>query len=195
MINIKLPTVETERLILREIMVKDAADMFEYASDKENCFYRSSPLHQTIEDTVNVINEKYLKRPSKGIPIGYAITLKDNGKMIGVVDVDSVIYNDIGEVGFTINKEYWGKGFAKEACEKLIEVCFNELGLRKILARHNILNIGSQRVIEKLGFVYEGRMRKLLADRDGIYSDHLFYSILKEEYKSKGESDEKRIST
>ncbi len=182
MLNIKLPVVETERLILRELMIEDAADMFEYASDQENCEFLQFPLHENINNTKEVITNIFLQRPNQGIPIGYAITLKNDGKMIGVIDFHSIRYGDVGEIGYVINKKYWNQGYVTEACKKIIEVGFNSVGLRIIQISHHVDNIGSRKVIEKCGFIYEGTNRKYLSGPTGEYGDHPFYSILKEEY-------------
>lgn len=182
MLNLNLPNTETEHLLLREIAVRDADDMFEYASDPENCFFVSFPLHRSVENTREIITNVFLNRNSNGVPNAYAIVCKTDGKMIGTCDFHRIYNGDIGEIGFIISKKYWGRGYASEACLKTMAIGFEYIGLRRIEVCHSVDNIGSGRVIQKCGFIYEGTKRRFLKNGAGVFTDHPFYSLLREEY-------------
>lgn len=63
---------------------------------------------------------------------------------------------DNAEIGYTLNKKYWGKGIIPEACQALLELGFEELNLVRIYAYHDVENPNSGRVMEKIGMKKEG---------------------------------------
>jgi len=186
MLNCIIPVVETERLILRPITIDDAESMFEYASDFETTKLLTFPIHKTIEDSIYAIETFFLPRAAKGIPEAYALVLKETNQMIGTCDIHSIIGVDTGEVGYVLNKNYWGRGLITEALKKLIEVSFINIGIRRLQIRHHIDNIGSQRVCEKTDFRLEGTLRQQMKEKDNSYGDYKIYSILSNEFE-KGE--------
>src|SRR5699024_4119450 len=98
-----LPTLYTERLILRKVMITDVNDMYVYASDKEVSKYVTWDTHQSVIDTkeyVNVLLEKYDNMQVAP----WAIELKETGKMIGTIDFVSWQPNHrIAEIGYVIS--------------------------------------------------------------------------------------------
>lgn len=183
MLKLEMPSVETKRLLLRKIQESDASDMFEYASDLKTIEWLTFPRHESVEDSLKVIQDFFLKRVENGIPSGYCLVLKENNKMIGTCDFAQILRFDSAEIGYVLNRQYWNQGYMSEACLKLIEMSFDYVGLRRLEILHSVHNIASQRVIEKCGFVYEGLKRKYAPNSKGEYYDHKCYSLLKEEYK------------
>ena len=183
MLKLNMPTVETERLILRNIEEGDAEDMYEYASDDETIFWLSFPKHRSIEDSRQVIRDLFMTRVEHGNPSGYCLVLKENNKMIGCCDIAEVDRFGSGNIGYVINKEYWNQGYATEACLKLIEVAFEYVGFHRLEIAHAVGNLRSKKVIEKCGFVFEGIKRKYVPIHDGTYHDCMIYSLLKEDYE------------
>ena len=82
----------------------------------------------------------------------------------------------IGEVGFVLTEQAQGKGFAREALQLLIDYGFNELGLNKLMAICSVNNAGSYQLLEKAGFIREGRLAQnaLIA---GQYIDDYVYGL------------------
>ena len=91
------------------------------------------------------------------------------------------IINRIGEIAYIVNPDYWGKGIATEAAKLLIEFGFKELNLHRNYAKCDTRNIGSDKVLGKIGMTMEGRMREDLLIKDG-WRDSLLYSILEHEW-------------
>ena len=147
--------------------------------------------HQNLEVTKEIIQKHFLSKPSLNLPQSYAIVLKETNKMIGCCDFHTIIANDIGEIGYVLNKKYWCKGYVTEACRKLIEIGFEVLELRRIYIRHHRENIQSKRVIEKCGFIYEGIQREAKKNKDGTYSDLICYSLLRSDYITNKKFEEK----
>ncbi len=83
----------------------------------------------------------------------------------------------IAEVWYKLHSNFWGKGYATECLNRILEFGFGELGLHRIEAGCAVENLGSIRVLEKAGMTREGRKRKVLPLKDG-WSDNFHYAIL-----------------
>ncbi|QIK69900.1 GNAT family N-acetyltransferase [Erysipelothrix sp. HDW6C] len=177
-----IPEIETNRLLLRALNPSDAADMYEYASDAETTYYLSFDAHQSIQDSEYAIREIFMKRPENESPESFAIVLKDSGKMIGTCDFWKVAGDETYEMGYILNKSYWGKGIMSEAARAVLKFAFNDFGVRRMVLRHHADNVGSRKVAIKQGFVYEGTTRRV-TKLENRYVDLLIYSILDEEFK------------
>ena len=183
---INIPVVDCGGFTLRAIKFEDADDMFEYASDDEVTAKLSWPSHKNVDETKRIIVNHFLSRPMVGIPIAYAVVLNENNKMIGTCDFWHIDFrNGYGEIGYVINKNYWGRGITTIALKELIKFGFEYLGLERVQIAHATDNPASQRVIEKCDFRLEGRLRNVELRKTGKFTDHKIYSILKDEYFSR----------
>lgn len=178
----KIPILETQRLILRPVSILDVKDMYEYASDFEVVENVTFPVHDSLDVTSKTIENVFLNRPEKGNPEAFAIVLKDSGKMIGTCDFFKGYGDDTFEMGYILNKFFWRQGLMYEAAKEVLRYAFEDYGVRRMIIRHHSENIKSQGLIEKLGFIYEGEMRKAIRNKHNGYSNLKFYSLLKEEY-------------
>ncbi|MFL2105505.1 GNAT family N-acetyltransferase [Desemzia sp. FAM 23991] len=170
--------IDGERIRLRPIRLSDAEDMYEYASDAETTKYVFE-THKSLEDTKENIAKYFLASP-----LGkFAIELKDTHKMIGTIDLRVDEKDKKAEMGYTLNKGYWGKGYTTEAAKLMLQLGFQELELQRILAVHDERNPASGRVMEKLGMICEGTLRNNRFVKEESVTDKM-YSILKEEYFS-----------
>jgi ribosomal-protein-alanine N-acetyltransferase len=175
-----LPTLYTERLILRKLTLDDAKDLFEFASDPEVAKYVSWEPHRSIEDSINLIkftHERYEKREG----IIWGIVYRENNKVIGTCDISPAIKHFRAEIAYAISRDYWGKGLMTEAVKEAIKFGFEKMNLNRIQAMCIPENIGSYRVMEKVGMKYEGLIREYLYIK-GKFQDLKLYSILRIEY-------------
>ncbi|NCC55092.1 MAG: N-acetyltransferase, partial [Erysipelotrichia bacterium] len=85
-------------------------------------------------------------------------------------------------LGYWLGKAYWGKGIVVEAGEELLRFAFEECDVKMISVSHFDFNMQSKRVIEKLGFQYEGVLRESYRLYTGEMIDEVCYSLKKEEY-------------
>ncbi len=177
----KIPTVVTDRLLLRKISIIDLYDVFEYASDPEVSKYLMWYPHKTINYTKEYL--KYLgKMYRKAMFYDWGIIY--NGKMIGTVGFSSFdIKNNAAEVGYVLNRKFWGNGIASEAVKRIIDFGFNELSLDRIEAIFLPENSASRGVLLKCGMQYEGVSRSALVVK-GERRDVETFSIIKEDYIS-----------
>lgn len=176
-----LPIIETPRLVLREIEITDAYDMYEYAKLKDVGPNAGWKPHISITETKATI-KLFLSKGKYGQPGVFAICLKDTDKMIGTVELHTLSRDFKAELGYTINPKYWGKGYAGEASKYIIAWGFAELNLKRIECTAFSSNRKSGRVCEKLGLTYEGKRKKGYMLYDGSCHDLDCYAIIDDEY-------------
>lgn len=178
---VNLPILQTQRLILRKIMPEDAADVFEYGSDPLVTRFVTWSTHQSIDDSKNFI-DFILEQYWNGYPSSWGIILKEKAKLIGTLGI--VAYEPVHariEIGYVINRNYWGEGMTTEAVKAFIEYCFTDLGVNRVEAKCFPENIASARVMEKSGLTYEGLLRQYALVK-GVYQDLKTYAILREDW-------------
>jgi len=86
------------------------------------------------------------------------------------------------EVGYWLAEAHWGKGIMTEALKQMIPIAFEALPVSRIFARVFGHNIGSQKVVEKAGFILEGRFEQTIF-KNGVYIDELIYAVRKEQIR------------
>lgn len=178
-----LPTLETDRLLLRKVTVDDTNDMYHYGSDEEVSKYVTWDTHKTISATKEFVLYVLNRYQNKQIA-PWGIELKENGKFIGTIDfVWWKPEHNKAEIVYVLSKDYWGQGIATEATKEVIKFGFTNMDLIRIEARSFTENIGSMRVMEKSGMSFEGVMRKAMVVK-GNHQDLRLYSILEEDFQS-----------
>lgn len=180
-----LPSVETDRLLLRRATMVDAADMFEYASDAEVARYTTWEPHASIEES-RMFLEFLLHRYSGGEVAEWGVVHKADNKLIGTCGFSMWNpYNARAEVAYAMARPYWGQGLMTEAVRAVLDFGFVRMALNRIEARCLPANIGSARVMEKAGMQYEGLLREQMYAK-GRYHDLKMYSILRREWSAAG---------
>lgn len=176
-----IPTINTDRLILRKITIDDVDDMNEYSKNQSVTKYLTWSPHPDKAHTFEYIN--YLQmRYRTGDFYDWAIVWRDTGKMIGTCGFTRFDYpNDSAEIGYVLNPEYHGLGIVTEAVKAVIEFGFSNLALNRIEGRYIAENLASRRVMEKNGMIYEGIRREGMLIK-GRYRDIGVCSILKSEF-------------
>lgn len=151
-----MPTLRTERLTLRPIHIIDAEDMYDYARREEVTRYLLWNPHGSLshtKDYIRYITERY----ALGDFYDWAIIDRESRRMIGTCGFTRIdTANDSGEIGYVINPDFRGRGYAVEAAGAVMEFGFSELELHRIEARFMKGNEASRRVMEKLGMTFEG---------------------------------------
>lgn len=177
----KMPEIETERLILRRMRADDATDMFEYARRKDVTEFLTwfpHPDKQYTKDYLEYLGTRY----RVGDFFDWAITLKENGKMIGTCGFTSFDYaNDCAEMGYVLNPDYRGHGIAPEALRAVLQFGFDNLGLHRAEAKFIEGNDASRRVMEKVGMKFEGIRRGGMLIK-GEYKSIGICAILRDEF-------------
>jgi ribosomal-protein-alanine N-acetyltransferase len=169
----------TERLILRKFKIEDAEDILEYAGDAETVKFLIWEGVSTIEEARAAIYDYYWSRP--GI---WAIELKENGKMIGGIDIRLNHDDDKIGFGYVLNRSFWDKGYMTETLRTVMALCFEKLEANRFEAQHYVGNEASGRVMEKCGMRREGCL--VQAEKvKGVFWDCVQYGITREQWISK----------
>jgi RimJ/RimL family protein N-acetyltransferase len=161
----------TERLILREFVEADFDALREIAADPEVLRYRSRqsiPPEATREFMRYAMAQAAEARPQQ---YARAIMLRNERRVIG--EIGLTITNpeyDEAFMWYSMNRAFWGQGYATEAADRLLRFGFEEAGLRRIFAECYLENAASARVLEKIGLLPEpvtdgGRLRFGLSRR------------------------------
>ena len=172
--------IETERLRLRPVSLEDVEDVLSYAIDGEWARYLPVPQPYARRDAEEFVASQVLldreQNPS------WAVVY--NGVVIGGVNLRMDFDNHLCELGYSVAREHWGKGFATEAADVVIDAAFQSLSdLNKVRAMADLRNGASQRVMEKLGMTREGILRQNRLFR-GEYVDEVWYGLLRSEWES-----------
>jgi [ribosomal protein S5]-alanine N-acetyltransferase len=180
--EITLNIIETDRLIIRGWELDDCLDMYEFNSDEKVNPNAGCSVIKDIERIKNSLKSFISKN------LSFAIVLKSENKVIGTIGMDEIApdesLKDLKQrhIGYRLNSNYWGKGYATEASQYFIKYLFKNLDLDLIWSSHFDFNEKSRRVIEKCGFRYKfsrNKTVKVLANRAVA---ELFYSLTKDEY-------------
>lgn len=174
----ELPILNTERLVLRPMVVEDADAMWHVYSDVDLMTYWSSAPHETIEQTRAYVAENAKMDPF----LSWAIT-EDGGEALGHVNFLEK-RSGVGEIGYSLRRSHWGLGYAREAVAALIGHGFGERGYRKIVADTDPDNAASNRLLEALGFQREGYLYDEWETHIGI-RDSILWGLLKRDWEAR----------
>lgn len=184
-VNLNLP-LKTNRLLLREFVPSDFADMFVFESDPEVVKYVCYGPYTEEECRRDLGYHIENQTANPRIYYHLAIVLPEENKLIGWCGLERISEKDRElEIGYALNRHYWGKGYATEAAEAMLQFGFKELNAHRIFATANPANKGSHRVLEKLGLQYEGCLRQQKWCRDN-WRDVVVFAILDHEFRVPG---------
>lgn len=170
--------LHSERLFIRKISESDSSRLFTIWSHPEVTRYMNiSPFtnERQAKEMIHFLNELALENKA----IRYAIIKRASHEIIGTCGFNYIDFeNDKAEIGYDLDKAFWGKGFTPEAISCLIQYAFNELNLNRIEAKVEPENINSIKVLEKLTFTFEGTLRESEKSK-GTFINLNMYSKLK----------------
>lgn len=146
------PVLESERLILREIIKEDTAGIFAcFSNDQVTRYYGQETLRnlKQAEEFVDFFQKNYNEKRG----IRWAIERKEDKGVIGTIGFNAWLpKHKRAEIGYEIHPDYWGKGYASEAVLKVVSYGFEEMELTRIGAVVFIENEASNRLLTKIGF-------------------------------------------
>ncbi len=149
----------TERLILREMTLKDKTDLMVILSDKETMRCYQHPFSAIeVENWINWNINNYSKY-NHGL---WAVILKSDNIFIGDcgITIQQIDQNKVPEIGYHINKQYWFQGYATEAANACKEYGFQTLGFNELYSYMTEKNLPSQAVAQKIGMKKKNRFKK-----------------------------------
>ena len=175
------PTVETERLILRKFETADREDMFEILSDEKTNTFLPWFTVRNVGEAERFINERYISFYERESAYRYAICLKESMKVVGYIGISD---DDSHDLGYGINRKFWGQGCMTEAFREVLRFAFEENGVFRLTTGCDPENRGSERVMVKCGLIKEADMKQKVW-MDGRMRDRVEYRMLKTEWEER----------
>jgi len=170
--------LQTQRLFLRPIQLHDASDMFVARGDVEVMRYWDWPAQESVEQVRGII-QNHFDEIERGTVHWWVAALSPRGPAIGECDLSEIdFHHKRAELGFLFRREAWGRGYAREAMERIVAFAFKELELERLWARCHTGNEASMRLLEKLGFASEGTLHGHVL-RDAERRDCVLYGRVK----------------
>ena len=182
----------TERLILREFVESDWPAVLAYQSDPLylRYYHWTGRTEAEVREFIQMFLNQQQQQPR--IKFQLAVTLRAEGRLIGNCGIRKKSADaHEGDIGYEFAPAYWGQGYATEATRAIVAFGFNELRLHRIWSWCIAENVGSFRVMEKVGMQREGRLRENEWIK-GRWWDTLIYGILDHEWRQQVEVETKK---
>jgi [ribosomal protein S5]-alanine N-acetyltransferase len=164
------PTIDTSRLRLRPFRADDASAVQRHVSDWEVARTTAAIPHPYPPDGARAWIDALPARHAAGETVALAVTRRDDGVLVGAIELRPDRAVRRAEMGYWIGRPFWGQGFATEAAAALLDWGFRELGLRRLHADTFAHNAASAAVLRRIGMKREGLLR----------SHHLRWDVLED---------------
>ncbi len=176
----EFPIIEENGLVLRRLQISDYKSYLDYVTDdKISSQFNFNYNEETAKLRLDEIVEKYSQENK---PFIWVIALKDTNEFVGMITIDSISFsNKKFSLACGIRNCYRGNNYAYIASVALIDYVFNNFDMHRLELAHNIDNVISQRIFEKLGAKFEGIARESKF-YNNEFKDRKVYSILKQEW-------------
>ncbi len=175
--RLDLPELASERLRFRAVNDGDVDDIFQIYSDREALEYFAREPMQSRDDAMKMVRGNLLPSLDEKA-LAWAICLADSDRMIGTFTLFHIdLTNRRAEVGYILNRKFWGKGYASEALQRIIRYCFDDLEFGRLEADVDPANHGSLKLLERHGFEREGYFRRRWFMR-GAWYDSVMFGLL-----------------
>lgn len=178
--------LDTERLRLREIRAEDWPAVLAYQIKPD--YLRFYPWTErdakSVQAFLKIFLDNQVEQPRTKFMLG--IELKQSGQLIGIAGIrQDEPGSHQAEIGYELDPQHWGQGYATEAARRLVAHGFGPMKLHRIAADCIAENRASAHVLEKLGMRLEGRLRETEYFK-GRWWDSLLYAILVDEWQAPG---------
>lgn len=181
---IQVNPVETSRLLVRPLVVEDVTEGYvRWLNQPEVSKYLEARFSTHSLESVRAYVASMCASSSA---LHCGLFLRESSIVhVGTVTLPKIDYpHKVAELSYVIGrKEYWGKGLGTEAVNAGCQIAFNQLEIRKIQAGVYASNIGSQKALQKNGFLIEGRLRERFIGADGQLEDHIWMGLLRRDFR------------
>jgi RimJ/RimL family protein N-acetyltransferase len=180
---IKLLPFETNNLIIRKTILSDTYLLIKMDKNEEVQKFLGGIKNATFSERKKFMQKKIYKF-DQGIIGMLTVVLKASSEPIGFLNFDINESCNNAELSYIFDFDYWNKGYCTEAAKKLVEVAFKNLKLHRVYSYTIAGNIGSVKVLEKIGMIKEGERREhVFVNEISEYRNFIDYGILCCEYK------------
>jgi RimJ/RimL family protein N-acetyltransferase len=175
----KQPILATDRLLLRSLAQQDAPQVQQLAGDEAISATALNVPYPFEDGMAEAWIATHKPDFIAGKAVTWAIVLRETQMLIGAVGLSINADHANAELGYWIGKFYWGKGYASEAAQAVMDFGFQTLKLHRIYATCLGCNPASAGVLQKLGMVHEGSQKQHIYHR-GRFVDLELYGMVKE---------------
>ena len=171
------PTLETERLILREILLEDRDAIYNIFSNEQVTKYYGLKTFEQVKQAENLI-EAFATNLELKRGMRWGIERKSIPGLIGTIGFNlwSPAHKR-AEIGYDIYPDYWRSGYASEAVAKVVEYGFQEMELTRIGAIVFVENEASSQLLMRQGFEKEGTLKKYIYQNEQAFDVHVFAKL------------------
>lgn len=182
----QIPTLETERCIIRPFTPEDASAFFEIMQHEQVTRYIGQKPMTSVDEALGRL-QRYDRVFDQQEGIVWAVVLRETDQLIGNVLLWNLIPAHYrAEVGYTLSPAWWGKGLMTEVVTRVLDFGFDTMGLHSIEAQTDPDNAASRRVLEKLGFVLEAHYHENYYDiTRERFTDTTVFSLLVQNWKGR----------
>jgi len=151
-IKLKEERIETDRLVLRRVMPYDYKEVSAWTMDDRVCKFLMSGPGKSPEDALVFLRRNDPSSKERYIMIAHS---KDDGHAVGILGISHIPEEDVWEISYTTLYDDWGKGYTTEAAKAFIDYVKNERDAHHFIGIFAEENVGSGKVLEKLGMTYK----------------------------------------
>ncbi|WP_409293316.1 GNAT family N-acetyltransferase [Peribacillus sp. SCS-37] len=176
--------IETERLVIRPLQVKDYWNWLESFKSRQPSQNRHDPgrLDMSIctQEWFSSLVQKHQELGVQDTAHVFGVFSKEGGGHLGMVDFSTLARGTFqwARIGYTIHNQFWQRGYGSEAVTAAIALAFSELDFHRIEAHINLDNEASIALALSAGMEFEC-VRKNFIHEHGEWTDHLVYSIIR----------------
>ena len=172
------PVLHTERLDLVEIRQEHLEDIFKIFGDSRVTEYYNIVTLKEVEEAQKFVDH-FRNRFAERAGVRWGIALKGQSNIIGTIGFNNFAKGHRANIGYDLQQQHWGRGYLTEALKAVAAFGFKELGINRIEAEVMPGNVASERVLDKVGFAFEGVLRDWMLWNAKHY-DMRMYSLLRE---------------
>ncbi len=186
-----IPRIKTERLLLRPFCLYDVKPYYRLITDP-NVLSGTDMPHELEEGAAREWIMAHTEFWQKRKELFLLITDLHTREIVGSASLFTYERHNKADLGYWIAYNEWGKGYATESTSEMVKFAFRTMKLHRLEANHLVRNPSSGRVLEKIGFQYEGLLRESYL-KDGIYEDLKYYGMLESDFiKKYGKLEEEK---
>lgn len=177
-----VPVLQTLRLLMRPLALDDAPRIFAIHSDPPTLEYWGHDVFKDIDQAEELVRGN-MEWVESGQAVYWAVEDRTTGGLIGTATLFKFDdQNRHAEVGYILDRAYWGRGLMSEVLGTMIDHAFNALDLHRLEADTDPRNAPSNALLEKFGFRREGYFRERWWVH-GQWLDSLMFGLLRSEYR------------
>lgn len=173
-------TITTERLVIRPFRPQDVDHLHARRNHPEIARLQDWEYPHPLEKSRRLVESVSTMAGPENDEWWMAVVCEAGGTAIGDLAVNLTWDSRSAEVGYSLDREQWGKGYAAEALAALVDYLFDTVGVTRVFGMLDPANVASAMVLERTGFLYEGRTRSSYW-KAGEVSDDLIYGMLRDD--------------